>query len=242
MNKNIMILAGFAAYLFFWGLAVIVKGLGGNMIFCTFFLVIACVLVPLLFTGKFKIALRKPQKKVLFYIGIIYLIFFSISGILAEDIFNQIAKNNPDFEAIIKYLILFIPMSFGVTMYCFYLIPEIAEGLFGNKILKIILPVVTSGLSCGLSFFVDKLGSVEMFIVMGIMGMFYGIGYLLVKSFYVMWFFFFISMMVHTLAEGKYYNYSWFVLTFELVLFAAAASSWYFYKRILYRPLKNQND
>ncbi len=226
MNKNYAVFSGFTAYLFFWGLAVFTGGIAGNVIFTFLYLMLSCVFIPLVIVWKFGIKMKYPVKLLLYSAGIIYLILFTTAGIFSENNLELVIKNRPGLEEIIKYLILFVPMSFGVTMYCFYLIPSIFDEMMPGKILKIIVPVFSSGAACGLSFFIDKKFGVEMFVIMFIMGLFYGVGYVLIKSFYIMWFFFFVSMMFHTLGEAKYFNYSWTVLMSQLICFGFLFSIW----------------
>lgn len=216
-KKEKSILLAFAFFCFNWFIAQYIGGYIGSIMFATLYTTVSGIALPIVLIKKYEIPTSFKNKLLFKIAGIIFLITFTIFSIIPSGALNEVIAKNPSMEVLIKYVILFLPMSFGITVFCFYLIPHIIDENISNKYLKNIIIIMTSGLTCGFGFWIDTLGNIEMFTIMGMLGIFFGISYILTRSLYYIWIAFFTSMMFHTLGEGKYYNYEWSILIVEIV-------------------------
>ena len=225
MKRNIAILFSFILYLSTWFVSQKLCGYWGSILFGTFYLIIFSLLIPFILIKKYAITMRLKLNKKFRIAGILFLIIITLFSIFPAGTLKEISHHNPGFEVIIKYCILFLPMSFGISMFCFYLFPLMIDETSIHRVIKSGLIIVISSLTSGISFYIDTLGNVDMFFIMAMMGLFFGIGFLLTKSFFILWVFFFINMMAHTLGEAKYYDYDWSILAIEIIVFLFLFSS-----------------
>ncbi len=215
-KQQFYILMAFFFYLLNWFIAQLVSGYIGSLIFVALYSSLSGVFIPLFLMVKFKIK-YKNEKKHLMIIGVIYLITFTALNVIGSDALSHTINSKPSVEVIIKYLILFIPMSFGLTVFCLYLIPGMILDMAKSKTFGYITAPIFSGIAMGFAFFVDTLGSIEMLLIMGVMGIFYSVGFILTRSLYLNWLFFCITMLFHTLGEAKYYHYKWSILIIQII-------------------------
>ncbi|HPY81293.1 MAG TPA: hypothetical protein PK548_05595 [Bacteroidales bacterium] len=119
---------------------------------------------------------------------------------------------------ILKYILLFFPMSLGVGLFAFLLIPNMIQGWEKNK-MKSVLLVISISIFFFFSFYMDSLfQDVELAITMGFIGLLLGVGYLFLRNFWIVYLALFIIMLVNTLSDNKYDEYSYWVVIVSTLL------------------------
>jgi hypothetical protein len=157
----------------------------------------------------------KRKSPILFLLGLVLLCGVLGIGIFTSGAFSTVAKSNISPSGYIKYVLLFIPMSLAVSFYLFNLFPHTILSFIKQKGIGVIVLFVISALASSLCFAGDTLlGDMELIVIMAIFGaLFMGV-FILTGSFLLTWLGYFISMYFNTLAEGKYLDYTWYLLIF----------------------------
>lgn len=119
---------------------------------------------------------------------------------------------------ILKYILLFFPMSLGIGLFAFLLIPNTVQDWEKNK-MKSVLLMLSISIFFFLSFYVDSLfQDIELAATMGFIGLLLGLSYLFLGNFWVVYTTLFIIMLVNTLADNKYDEYSYWVVIVSTLL------------------------
>ena len=109
-------------------------------------------------------------------------------------------------------------MSLGIGLFAFLLIPNTIQGWENNKI-KSVLLVVSISIFFFLSFYIDSLfQDIELAATMAIIGLLLGLGYLFLRNFWIVYSALFIIMLVNTLADNKYDEYSFWIVIISTLL------------------------
>lgn len=143
---------------------------------------------------------------------------------------------------ILKYILLFFPMSLGIGLFAFLLIPNTIQGWEKNK-MKSLLLIIAIGAFFFLSFYVDSLfQDIELAATMGFIGLLLGMSYLFLRNFWVVYSALFIIMLVNTLADNKYdaYNY-WVVIISTLLSLTILSFDFIKNRNIRIKPIKRIN-
>ena len=166
--------------------------------------------IPIYLKNKFFWSYNKPSSnKIIGYLFLIVAILFStiLSGALVKAIELEYSGS-----IILKYILLFFPMSLGVGLFAFLLIPNMIQGWEKNK-MKSVLLVISISIFFFFSFYMDSLfQDVELAITMGFIGLLLGVGYLFLRNFWIVYLALFIIMLVNTLSDNKYDEYSYWVV------------------------------
>lgn len=109
-------------------------------------------------------------------------------------------------------------MSLGIGLFAFLLIPNMIQDWNKNKI-KSVLLVFSISFFFFLSFYVDSLfQDIELAATMGFIGLLLGLSYIFLGNFWVVYLTLFIIMLVNTLADNKYDEYSYWVVIVSTLL------------------------
>ncbi len=109
-------------------------------------------------------------------------------------------------------------MSLGIGLFAFLLIPNMIQDWNKNKI-KSVLLVFSISFFFFLSFYVDSLfQDIELAATMGFIGLLLGLSYVFLGNFWVVYLALFIIMLVNTLADNKYDEYSYWVVIVSTLL------------------------
>jgi hypothetical protein len=211
----------YSGFLVAWGtgqaLAEIIQENGkyfSLLFFCVVFITLFGIAVPLLLSKQYSFKLHIPGTKWRQITGNTALLIVFIIGVFNPDAFPVLLKNPPAAAATVKYFLLFLPMSLGIYLQSFFLIPRTIESVVSGKKLSIVLAIIVSALSYGLGFWVDTLFmSIEFAFTMAFLGIFFGMGSVFTGSIYSTFPVLFVVTLVNTLAEAKYYEDPWGILT-----------------------------
>ena len=150
-----------------------------------------------------------------FYFGMGLILLFALLGfgVFGSGSFSEIVKAKISISGYIKYILIFVPMSFAISLHIFHIIPNTILSKTRSKRLGIVILLIVSGLASGLCFAGDTLlGDIEVIAVMIIFGVLFMGVFILTGSFLITWIGYFLVMYANTLAEGRYFDYEWYVL------------------------------
>lgn len=190
-----------------------------NWFFSVFFTGITGCLFPIIIRNKLGLEYIKKTKVRNFIIGIIVLIITLIVSIVFSDALSKVLQLKYTLTNIFKYVFLFIPMSFGLSIFAFLLIPRLIDQLSVSKITNFIISSILTGCFFFIGFFIDTtFGDIELAATMAILGILFAISNFLTKNFWLTFIAFFLTMLFNTLAENKYDEYPWIILFVSIVI------------------------
>jgi hypothetical protein len=229
-NRLSFTLFSYLGFLITWGLGQVTARFTGEVasfFSLVFFMVVYItgfgIAIPLYLSRRFGYEYHSPVSRTKTITGLVALLLVLIAGTLFSDALPKLQANPPSIEGVIKYLLLFLPMAFGICLQSFFLIPRTIESLVENKQSTLWLAVIGASVSIGLGFWVDQLfSSYETAIVMMVLAIFFGLGAVLTRSLYLTYLFFLPTMLINTLAEGKYYRFPWGALIIGFICSCAA--------------------
>ena len=132
-------------------------------------------------------------------------------------------------------------MSLGIGLFAFLLIPNMIQDWNKNKI-KSVLLVFSISFFFFLSFYVDSLfQDIELAATMGFIGLLLGLSYVFLGNFWVVYLALFIIMLVNTLADNKYDEYSYWVVIVSTLLSLTILMFDFIKNRKNKNPYKNDN-
>ncbi|HRV17200.1 MAG TPA: hypothetical protein P5317_04205 [Myxococcota bacterium] len=199
----------FALFYICWGMSQLVSiktqhSLLSSLLFSTVFTGLAGALVPIYLKNKFRWSYnRSSSNRPLGYLFLILALVFStvLSGALIKVVELQYL-----WDLILKYILLFFPMSLAIGLYAFLLIPNLIPDWKG---IKGALLVFSIGTFFFLAFYIDSLFQDMMLAAtMGFIGLLLGLGYLFLRNFWVVYSVLFIIMLINTMADNKYDDYN----------------------------------
>lgn len=232
------VLFSYTAFLLSWGVGQLLnRWLGEDRMFSqlVFFMVVYISLtgiaIPLFLAKKFGFSLHAPISKWRTIGGLGILILVSVVGIFFSDVLPLLTANPPSLESILKYLLLFLPMSLGICLQCFFLIPRSLEFILPKYRWTPIIIILASVIAIGICFWVDQLfTSTEIALIQMCLGIFFALGTYLTRSLPFTYGFYSIVILVNTLSEGKYFTYPWSALVIGF-LSACLVIFTYFYQQ-----------
>jgi len=187
-----------------------------SLLFSILFTGIIGCFIPMYFKNRFRWNYNAPSSnRILGYGFLLVAIIFStfLSGAL-----SRFVELNYSPILILKYILLFFPMSLGIGLFAFLLIPNMVQGWKNNKKRSAIL-VISIGMFFFLAFYVDSLfQDISLAGTMGLIGILLGLGYIFLRNFWVVYSALFIIMLVNTLADNKYDNYSYWMVIVSTLL------------------------
>jgi hypothetical protein len=206
-----------------WGVPQLLSQKMGNsilpdLIFSTIFTGIAGCLIPIIIKNKFNLTYNQARsRKILGFVILIFTILFST--VFSEAIF-QVIELNYSSLMIIKYIFLFLPMSLAISLFAFHLIPNTIDQL--NIKAKGLVTVFAIAVFFFFGFLVDTVfGELELASIMGFLGLMFGLSYIFLRNFFIVYIGFFITMLINTLAENKYDEHLvWLVILSTTISFS----------------------
>jgi hypothetical protein len=140
-------------------------------------------------------------------------------GLFPSGAFFGVLAIRPDFVTVIKYLLLFFPMSLGICLFAFLLIPAAVEHVMDNLAGRWGVSLLTTALFLGVGFLIDStLQDGGLAVTMGMLGLFFGFAGLLLRHFWVTWAGFYLVMVINTLAEQKYTEFPFLLALLSTIL------------------------
>jgi hypothetical protein len=213
----------FSIVLFYicWGVAQLISirtqySLLSSILFSIVFTGLVGCLIPIYFKNKFCWSYNKPSSnKALGYIFLVLVIIFST---VLSGAFVKVVELNYSWTLILKYILLFFPMSLAIGLFAFLLIPNMIKNWEKNRKKSVFL-VISISIFFFLSFYVDSLfRDVELAATMGFIGLLLALGYLFLRNFWIVYSSLFIIMLVNTLADNKYDEYSCWIVIISTLL------------------------
>lgn len=223
MKTKLISLTIFSIVLFYicWGISQLIsiktqQSLLSSLLFSIVFTGLIGAFIPIYFKNRFRWSYNKPSSsKILGYVFLILAIIFST---VLSEAFVKVIELKYSWNLILKYILLFFPMSLGIALFAFLLIPNTIQGWENNKI-KSVLLVVSISIFFFLSFYIDSLfQDIELAATMGFIGLLLGLGYLFLRNFWIVYLSLFIIMLVNTLADNKYDEYSFWIVIISTLL------------------------
>lgn len=187
-----------------------------NLIFSTIFTGLIGCLAPIYLKNKYQWTYnKKSSKKIAGYLFLIIAIVFSI--VLSGSLFKVIELKY-SWIMILKYILLFFPMSLGIGLFAFLLIPNSISG-WTNSRPKSILMIFLISVFFFLGFYIDSLfHNIELAGIMGFIGLLLGLSYFFLRKFWIVYFTLFLIILINTLADNQYNEYQyWIVITSTLI-------------------------
>lgn len=134
-------------------------------------------------------------------------------GILGSGSLELLLADPPSFGVIVKYVLLFAPMSLAVALVSFWLVPLTVERSLGTGFLGGLAAILAGGAVCFLGFLVDGLFTdLSLAATLGLLGLIFSAALVLGGSFWLVYPPFAVVFLVNTLAAGRYDGESWWVL------------------------------
>ena len=216
-------MAVFAIAVFYivWGVSQLISiktryPLLSSLLFSTVFTGLIGCFVPIYFKNRFCWSYNKPGSNRT--AGYLFLVLAIVFSTVLSGAFVKAIELKYSWSLILKYILLFFPMSLGIGLFAFLLIPNTIQN-HKNNIIKSVLLVVSISIFFFLSFYVDSLfQDIELAATMGFIGLLLGAGYLFLGNFWVVCPALFIIMLVNTLADNKYDEYSYWVVIVSTIL------------------------
>jgi SAM-dependent methyltransferase len=153
-------------------------------------------------------------------------------GIFFSDALPLLAANPPSLAGVIKYLLLFVPMSLGICLQCFFLIPRSLEAVLPERRWTPLVVIGASVIAVGLGFWVDQLFvTADLALIQMYLALFFALGAFLTRSLPLAYGFYVVTILVNTLSEGKYYTYPWAALVMGFLAAGLAVAANLFIQR-----------
>jgi len=210
-----------AVFYFVWGVSQLISiktqySLLSSLLFSTVFTGLIGCFIPIHFKNRFRWSYNKPDSnKTAGYLFLVLAIIFST--VLSGAVFKVVELKYSSI-LILKYILLFFPMSLGIGLFAFLLIPNTVQDWEKNK-MKSVLLMLSISIFFFLSFYVDSLfQDIELAATMGFIGLLLGLSYLFLGNFWIVYTALFIIMLVNTLADNKYDEYSYWVVIVSTLL------------------------
>ncbi|MBP9017346.1 MAG: hypothetical protein KBG17_06375 [Paludibacteraceae bacterium] len=223
MKTQSIFLTVFSIALFYicWGVSQLISiktqySLLSSLLFSIVFTGLIGTLIPIYFKNKFRWNYNQPSSNKI--LGSVFLILAILFSTILSGAFVKVVELNYSWSLILKYIFLFFPMSLGIGLFAFLLLPNTIQNRKNKKIKSVVLVVLIS-IFFFLSFYIDSLfQDLELAATMGFIGLLLGLGYLFLRNFWIVYSVLFIIMLVNTLADNKYDEYSYWVVIVSTLL------------------------
>lgn len=210
-----------AVFFICWGISQLIsikmqQTLLSSLLFSIVFTGLIGCFIPIYFKNRFGWKYnKKSSNKTAGYIFLLLAIVFST--ILSGAIFKVIELKY-SWSIILKYILLFFPMSIGIGLFAFLLIPNTVKKWKKNRAKRVLL-VISISIFFFVSFYIDSLfQDIELAATMGFIGLLLGLGYIFLRNFWIVYSSLFIIMLVNTLADNKYDDYNYWVVIISTLL------------------------
>jgi hypothetical protein len=225
MNKmkrrlTIWTIMSIAIFYISWGIPQFIKykindNILSNIIFSIIFTGVVGCCIPIFFKNKLEWTFNRPGSKRV--IGFLLLVITILFGTLLSGAIFKVIELEYSWIIILKYVLLFFPMSLAISLFAFLMIPNTINGWMSNKAKGLFL-VISIALFFFFAFYTDTLfRDIELAGIMGFLGLLFGLCYYFLRNFWMVYFGFFITMLINTLADNKYDEYQfWIVITSTL--------------------------
>lgn len=172
--------------------------------------------IPIYLKNRFRWSYNKPSSsRILGYLFLILAILFST---VFSGAFVKVIELNYSCSLILKYILLFFPISLGIGLFAFLLIPNTIQDWDKNKKRSILLIILISIFFFFL-FYVDTLfQDIGLAATMGVIGLLLGMSYFFLRNFWIVYTALFIIMLVNTLADNKYDEYNFWIVIISTLL------------------------
>jgi hypothetical protein len=221
-TKSIFLIV-FSIALFYiaWGVSQLISiktqhSLLSNIVFSIVFTGLIGAFIPIYFKNRFHWSYNKPSSnKIPAYLFLILAILFST---ILSGAFVKVIELKYSWSLILKYILLFFPMSLGIGLFAFLLIPNTIQDWEKNN-MKSVLLIISISIFFFLSFYIDSLfQDIELAATMGFIGLLLGMAYLFLRNFWIVYSALFIIMLVNTLADNKYDEYNFRIVIISTLL------------------------
>jgi len=174
---------------------------------------VAGCLFPIILRNKFKVSYFHksciPNK----IAGLSLLALSLVFGLLFSGAVINTIKLGYTIDTIIKHILLFFPMSLGLSLFAFLIFPGVINSFNFNRIINLVITCISTSCFFFIGFFVDStLGNIKLAFTMAFMGLFFGLSNWFIKNFWITFTGFFITMLFNTMAEDKYSNYPFLIV------------------------------
>ncbi|MGI6047954.1 MAG: hypothetical protein ACOYEG_08115 [Petrimonas sp.] len=204
-----------------WGVSQLIgikmhNSLLSSLLFSFVFTGLIGTFIPIYFKNIFNWKYKKSSSNKI--AGYFFLILAVIFSTLLSGAFVKVIELNYSWNLILKYVLLFFPMSLGIGLFAFLLIPNVIYNWEKSRN-KSILLIASISIFFFISFYVDSLfQDIELAATMGVIGLLLGVSYLFLRNFWIIYLALFIIMIVNTLADNKYDEYSYGVVIVSTLL------------------------
>ena len=219
--SSIKILTAIIFFYSLWGISQLLNikvenSILPHILFSIIFTGIAGCLIPIMLKNTYEWTYDRTDSKNI--LGLFFLVFTVIFGTIFSGAIFQVIKLHYSLGMVIKYVLLFFPMSLAISLFAFLVIPNLIDG-WTNKKSKAILLVSSIALFFFISFLIDSLFTDMSFAgIMGLLGLLFGISYIFLRNFWIIYLGFFITMLINTLAENKHDEYQYWIVILSTLL------------------------
>ncbi|HHT22262.1 MAG TPA: hypothetical protein GXZ87_02965 [Bacteroidales bacterium] len=220
-KSTTLVILSIAVFYIGWGISQLIsiktqQLLLSSLFFSIVFTGLIGSFIPIFLKNRFHWNYNKSaSNKIAGYLFLIVAILFST--ILSGALFNVIELRY-SWNLMLKYILLFFPMSLGIGLFAFLLIPNTIQDWEKNKINSVLL-IISISIFFFLSFFIDSLlQDIELAATMGVIGLLLGVSYLFLRNFWIVYSALFIIMLVNTLADNKYDEYNYGIVVISTLL------------------------
>jgi hypothetical protein len=171
-------------------------------------------LVPILLKNKYKITYSMKSQTLHHYIiGLVFLAISLIVGIVFSGAFIQTTTLGYTLDIVLKYVLLFFPMSLGISLYAFLLLPRVIDTFLAYKINNVLITSLVTACFFFIGFFIDStFGNLKLACTLALLGLLFSLSHWFTKKFWISFFGLFITILFNTMAEHKYVNYPFVIV------------------------------
>ena len=223
-----------------WGVSQLISiktqySLLSSLVFSIVFTGLIGTFIPIYLKNKFNWSYNKPSSnRLLAYLFLILAIIFST---ILSGAFLKVIELKYSWILILKYILLFFPMSLGIGLFAFLLIPNTIQNWKNSKT-KSVLLIFSISIFFFIAFYVDTLfQDIELAATMAFIGLLLGLAYLFLRNFWLVYSTLFFIMLVNTLADNKYDEYNFWIVIISTILSLTILT----FDFIKNRKLKNTN-
>ncbi len=219
-NRPVIIASSLSVIVFYicWGIPQfidkyrLVDPILSSLFFSTVYTGLAGTLLPVLIRQTWRMPYSKETSRISSVAGYSILAAVIAAGIVFSGALEQVMTRGITVSLTVKYVLLFFPMSLGLSLFAFLIIPRIVDTLVQGTASRFMVAVVTASIFFFIGFFIDTtFDSLELAVTMGLLGLMFSMANRLIGSFRVAFTAFFVTMVFNTLGEGKYDGSSWFI-------------------------------
>ncbi len=142
-----------------------------------------------------------------------------VSGVVFSGALTKTIELGYSAIIVLKYALLFFPMTLGISLFVFLLIPGLINKYFLSNPLNLIVTSISTWPFFFIGFFIDStFGNIELAFTMAFLGLFFGLSNWFTKQFWITFPGFFITVLFNTLSEGKYGDYSFIIVLASTII------------------------